>query len=165
MDLQPTRFLMLRTHKKQLWSGSILLCYPICTPWSVMECKEVCILAHGQTAIEAASTFISSTSGFLTLSVFIWQDTSFSLADLFICLFSFSCLFGSTYLLQKSLFRSHFCSLIFFHQVSKKSVCVLLKVKTSLSCFKSCFKKVFQMQYLCLKRINFGRTCLTFHLS
>lgn len=142
MDLQPTRFLMLRTHKKQLWSGSILLCYPICTPWSVMECKEVCILAHGQTAIEAASTFISSTSGFLTLSVFIWQDTSFSLADLFICLFSFSCLFGSTYLLQKSLFRSHFCSLIFFHQVSKKSVCVLLKVKTSLSCFKSCFKKV-----------------------
>lgn len=140
MDLQPTRFLMLRTHKKQLWSGSILLCYPICTPWSVMECKEVCILAHGQTAIEAASTFISSTSGFLTLSVFIWQDTSFSLADLFICLFSFSCLFGSTYLLQKSLFRSHFCSLIFFHQVSKKSVCVLLKVKTSLSCFKSCFK-------------------------
>lgn len=165
MDLQPTRFLMLRTHKKQLWSGSILLCYPICTPWSVMECKEVCILAHGQTAIEAASTFISSTRGFLTLSVFIWQDTSFSLADLFICLFSFSCLFGSTYLLQKSLFRSHFCSLIFFHQVSKKSVCVLLKVKTSLSCFKSCFKKVFQMQYLCLKRINFGRTCLTFHLS
>lgn len=165
MDLQPTRFLMLRTHKKQLWSGSILLCYPICTPWSVMECKEVCILAHGQTAIEAASTFISSTSGFLTLSVFIWQDTSFSLADLFICLFSFSCLFGSTYLLQKSLFRSHFCSLIFFHQVSKKSVCVLLKVKTSLSCFKSCFKKVFQMQHLCLKRINFGRTCLTFHLS
>lgn len=140
MDLQPTRFLMLRTHKKQLWSGSILLCYPICTPWSVMECKEVCILAHGQTAIEAASTFISSTSGFLTLSVFIWQDTSFSLADLFICLFSFSCIFGSTYLLQKSLFRSHFCSLIFFHQVSKKSVCVLLKVKTSLSCFKSCFK-------------------------
>lgn len=138
MDLQPTRFLMLRTHKKQLWSGSILLCYPICTPWSVMECKEVCILAHGQTAKQLQ--LLSSTSGFLTLSVFIWQDTSFSLADLFICLFSFSCLFGSTYLLQKSLFRSHFCSLIFFHQVSKKSVCVLLKVKTSLNCFKSCFK-------------------------
>lgn len=129
---------MLRTHKKQLWSGSILLCYPICTPWSVMECKEVCILAHGQTAKQLQ--LLSSTSGFLTLSVFIWQDTSFSLADLFICLFSFSCLFGSTYLLQKSLFRSHFCSLIFFHQVSKKSVCVLLKVKTSLNCFKSCFK-------------------------
>lgn len=164
MDLQPTRFLMLRTHKKQLWSGSILLCYPICTPWSVMECKEVCILAHGQTAIEAASTFISSTSGFLTLSVFIWQDTSFSLADLFY-LFVWFFLSFWTYLLQKSLFRSHFCSLIFFHQVSKKSVCVLLKVKTSLSCFKSCFIKVFQMQYLCLKRINFGRTCLTFHLS
>lgn len=163
MDLQPTRFLMLRTHKKQLWSRSILLCYPICTPWSVMECKEVCILAHGQTAKQLQ--LLSSTSGFLTLSVFIWQDTSFSLADLFICLFSFSCLFGSTYLLQKSLFRSHFCSLIFFHQVSKKSVCVLLKVKTSLSCFKSCFKEVFQMQHLCLKRINFGRTCLTFHLS
>lgn len=91
-----------------------------------MECKEVCILAHGQTA-KQLSTF-SSTGGFLTLSVLQLTGFFHFLLQIFFYLFVwFFPVFLDLFITKK--FVSYFCSLVFFNQVSKKSVCVLLKGK------------------------------------
>ena len=130
---------MLRTRKKQLWSGSILLCYPIRNSWSAMECKEVCIHAHGRTAKQ--QHHVHQVGSYQCLSNLIFFNRIF---HLLLQILGFFFLFG---LFSK--FVSYFCFSYLFKKVSLQRVCFYChyKVKVAFSIEKKS-PKVLKRNYV-----------------